>query len=386
MPAIFTTARGGKESVRATAAICTEFGAPLTLTGICVAEPASGEVLVEIAACAICHSDIMFINGGWGGALPAVYGHEASGIVREVGSQVKSVVPGDHVVVTLIRACGACPDCRDGHPVRCHKGQTADTNAVPLTLPDGTVVTQGMATGAFAELVLIHDSQICKIPQDFPLDLASLLACGVVTGLGAVFNTARVRAGSHVAVIGAGGVGLNSVQGAALAGARTVTAFDICDEKLVQAKNFGATHAISAVADDISGQVQDITGGHGFDYVFVTVGAKAVMDAAFDHLAFGGTVVIVGMPASGVMSEYDPGLFAYKSQRILGSRMGGALISRDIPLLIELYRQGRLKLDELITGRFQFDQINRAIAASKAGDALRNVILFPGFSQKDRGK
>lgn len=363
------------------AAICHAFGEPLEIGDLSIAEPAANEVLVDIAACAICHSDMVFMDGGWGGALPAVYGHEASGVVREVGTNVQGVAAGDHVVVTLIRACGACPDCSEGHLVRCDGSQVSGATEGPLSLADGTAVTQGMATGAFAEAALVHESQVCKISRDFPLDLASLLACGVITGLGAVFNTAKVEPGSLVAVVGAGGVGLNSVQGAALAGARSVTAFDIADEKLDQARLFGATDTINVVATDIKARVAKITGGRGFDYVFVTVGMKSVMDAAFDHLAFGGAVVIVGMPASGVMSEYDPGTFAYKSQRILGSRMGSSLISRDIPMLIQLYHQGRLKLDELVTGRYKLDQINDAVASAKAGQALRNVILFPTFER-----
>lgn len=365
--------------MKAKAAICHAFAQPLSIGELLVAEPSENEVLVDIAACAICHSDITFIDGGWGGALPAVYGHEASGIVRSVGSHVQGIAAGDHVVVTLIRACGSCPDCSEGHLVRCDGTRVSGATDQPLTLANGTAVTQGMATGAFAETALVHESQLCKISKDFPLDLASLLACGVITGLGAVFNTAKVEPGSRVAVVGAGGVGLNSVQGAALAGARCITAFDIADDKLDQARRFGATDTVNVVANDIKARVAAITDGRGFDYVFVTVGVKSVMDAAFDHLAFGGAVVIVGMPASGVMSAYDPGMFAYKSQRILGSRMGSSLISRDIPMLIELYHQGRLKLDELITGRYKLDQINDAVASAKAGRALRNIVVLPDF-------
>ncbi len=362
------------------AALCRSFGQQLSLETINIAEPSDQEVLVEVAACAICHSDIIFMDGGWGGVLPAVYGHEASGIVRSVGKHVRGIASGDHVVVTLIRACGACHDCNNAHPVRCEGTHVHGASAQPLTDSQGQAVTHGLLTGAFAEHALVHQSQICKIPKDFPLDLASLLACGVITGLGAVFNTAKIEPGAHVAVIGTGGVGLNSVQGAALAGAGTITAMDISDGKLQAAKGFGATHTINVTSGSVDEQVANITDGRGFDYVFITVGAKPVMDAAFDHLAYGGSVVIVGMPPSGVMSEYDPGTFAYKSQRILGSRMGETRISRDIPMLIELYRQGRLKLDELVSGRYNFEQINEAIASAREGNALRNVVLFPAFS------
>ncbi|MEP0519093.1 MAG: Zn-dependent alcohol dehydrogenase [Hyphomicrobiales bacterium] len=363
--------------MQTTAALCREFGKPLNIETLSLDAPAAEEVLVEVAACAICHSDITFMDGGWGGSLPAVYGHEASGIVRSVGKDVGGLSTGDHVVVTLIRACGDCHVCNASHPVRCEGVNVQGVSSRPLAGEKGEAVSQGMLTGAFAEHALVHHSQICRIPEDFPLDLASLLACGVITGLGAVFNTAKIEPGAQVAVIGTGGVGLNSVQGAALAGAGTVTAMDISDGKLKVAMSFGATHTINVTSEEVGQQVADITDGRGFDYVFVTVGAKSVMDAAFDHLAFGGAVVIVGMPASGVMSEYDPGMFAYKSQRILGSRMGSALISRDIPMLIELYRQGRLKLDELVTGRYKLARINEAITLAKAGQALRNIVVMP---------
>ncbi|MBL4645822.1 MAG: zinc-binding dehydrogenase [Hyphomicrobiales bacterium] len=361
------------------AALCHTFGEPLTIEPINIADPAAQEVLVDVAACAICHSDIIFMDGGWGGALPAVYGHEASGIVRAVGQDVRSVAPGDHVVVTLIRACGDCHDCNGAHPVRCDGAHVHGASEQPLTSEQGSAINHGLLTGAFAEHALVHQSQICKIPKDFPLDLASLLACGVITGLGAVFNTAKIEPGCHVAIIGTGGVGLNSVQGAVLAGAGSITAMDIADSKLQAAKVFGATHTINVTADDMAEQIANITKGRGFDYVFITVGVKRVMDAAFDHLAYGGSVVIVGMLPNGVMSEYDPGSFAYKSQRILGSRMGESCISRDIPMLIELYQQGRLKLDELVSGRYEFEQINEAIESARAGEALRNVVLFPAF-------
>ncbi len=358
------------------AAVCREFGAPLEIEEVQLADPGPGEVEVKLAATAICQSDISYAAGAWGGSLPAVYGHEAAGIVSRVGSGVTSVSPGDPVVVTLIRSCGYCHGCLVGQPVTCDATFPLDELS-PLSDAAGRPIAHGMRTAAFAEYALVESSQLVRIPSDLPLDVASLLACGVITGYGAVTNTASVVPGSHVAVVGCGGVGLNSVQAARHAGAETVIAIDVADAKLAAATTFGATHAINPTSDDVADGVRALTGGRGADYVFVTVGAKAAIDESYSLLATGGAVVIVGMPASGVRCEIDPSELASKSQRILGSKMGSARIEIDIPNLIALYRDGRLKLDELISGRFELQQINEAIASVKAGEALRNVIVFP---------
>jgi Zn-dependent alcohol dehydrogenase len=214
------------------------------------------------------------------------------------------------------------------------------------------------------------------IPNEIAFAAASLLACGVITGFGAVTNTARVPAGATVVIIGTGGVGLNSVQGAALCGAKTIIAIDLSDAKLEAATLFGATHVINPAQQDTVAAVKALTHGRGADYVFVTVGAKAAFDQSYALLAKGGAVVLVGMSATGVMSQIDPGTIANDSQRILGSKMGSSNIQRDIPNLIALYQQGRLKLDELISARYPLEQINEAIAAVNRGEALRNVIVF----------
>ena len=209
-----------------------------------------------------------------------------------------------------------------------------------------------------------------------PLDSASLLACGVITGLGAVVNTARVPAGSSVVVIGTGGVGLNSVQGAVQSGASTIIAIDLLDEKLEAARKFGATHVINAAKEDVVAAVKAATEGRGADYVFVTVGAIKAIEQSYDLMGKGGAVVLVGMTASDVMTEYCPCNIADNSQRILGSKMGSARIQVDIPSLVALYQQGRLQLDELISGRYRLDEINDAIDSVKKGEALRNVVVF----------
>lgn len=357
------------------AAVCRRFGEPLIIEEIEMAPPGPGEISVKMSACAICHSDIMYIDGAWGGALPAVYGHEAAGLVEAVGEGVNTVSVGDHVVVTLIRSCGHCHYCSQGHSVACDTQFNLDEKS-PLRSSNGEVITHGLRTGAFAEHVVVHSSQAVAISPDIPLISASLLACGVITGFGAVTNTANISAGSSVVVIGTGGVGLNSVQGAAISGAATIIAIDISDSKLEVARAFGATHTINVSSANVPGQVRALTNGRGADYVFVTVGAKSAIDSSYELMGRTGSVVLVGMPATGVMSQFDPGTVAAESQRILGSKMGSSRVPVDVPYLADLYLQGRLKLDELISGTYPLEDINEAIASVKSGDALRNVIVF----------
>ncbi len=357
------------------AAVCREFGKPLVIEEVSLADAGPGEVKVKLAATAICHSDISYADGAWGGDLPAVYGHECAGVVESVGLGVTTVKVGDPVVVTLIRSCGHCHGCVRGMPVTCTTQFPLDAKS-PITDKSGKSLVQSMRTGGFAEQVLVHESQCVTIPGNVPMTSASLLACGVITGFGAVTNTARVPAGSHVVVIGTGGVGLNSIQGARVSGARTVIAVDIADNKLEAAKGFGATHGINSSKENVLERVMQLTDSRGADYVFVTVGAKGAFDSSYAMLAKGGSTVLVGMPASGVMSEIDPGTMAAYSQNILGSKMGSARIQVDIPNLVDLYQQKRVKLDELITKTYPLEQINEAIAAVKRGEALRNVIVF----------
>lgn len=360
---------------RINAAVCNSFDAPLSIEQVDLADPSAGEVRVAVKACAICHSDLMYIDGSWGGDLPAIFGHEAAGVVEELGPGVDNVKVGDHVVVTLIRSCGDCHYCRQDKHMLCETTFPLDVHT-PLKATDGTPIQHGLRTGAFAEQVVVDASQVCEIPQSVSADAASLLACGVITGLGAVWNTAQVPAGSNVVVVGCGGVGLNTVQGAAMIGAATVIAVDIVDSKLDAARNFGATHTVNSTSHDSVNAVRSLTDGRGADFVFVTVGAKAAIDSSMSYLAGGGTMVVVGMPATGVMGEYDPGDVAARGQRILGSKMGSSRVSVDIPVLVDRYLRGELKLDELISGRFPLSEINTAIADVRKGSALRNVVVF----------
>lgn len=357
------------------AAICYEFGKPLVVEEIDIDPPQAGEVKVKLAACAICHSDIHYMEGAWGGILPAVYGHEAAGVVTEVGPGVTLTKPGDEVVVTLIRSCGRCYFCAQGQPHMCEA-------AFPLNRENrlhtkaGQAIYQGLRTAAFAEYVVVHQSQVVPVPAKMPLDSASLLACGVITGLGAVTNTAQVPAGSSVVVVGAGGVGLNSIQGAFLSGAQPIIAIDLVNSKLEAAKTFGATHTINPAAENPPDIVRSLTQGRGADYVFVTVGSVKAMEDGLALLRRAGTLVIVGMPASGAKLQLEAVDFADAGQRLLGSKMGSTRLHVDVPKLVALYQQGRLKLDELITARYSLADINQAIAAVKRGEALRNVIVF----------
>ena len=355
------------------AAVCHEFGAPLTIDNVELRAPEMGEIEVQLAAVAICHSDITFMDGGWGGSLPAVYGHEAAGKISAVGAGVVGLSEGDSVVVTLIRACGNCPSCAQGSPTLCETPYDGDQG--PLKTADGGKLHQAMACGAFAEKVVVDQRQVVKIAHDIPKDAAALLACGVITGVGAVINAANLRAGQDVVVIGAGGVGLNAIQGARIAGARRIVAVDMSEEKLAIAKEFGATDGVLAT-DAKPWRAAKAAMGRGADAVIVTVGAIPAYEQAPQYLAYGGQVIMVGMPHSGATAVYEPVMMAAVGQGMTGSKMGDVVIQRDIPWMVDMYGQGRLKLDELISGRWSLDQINEAIADTKSGSAKRNVIMF----------
>lgn len=363
------------EKMTMKAAVCYEFGKPLVIEDLVLDPPQSEEVRVKIAACAICHSDIHYAEGAWGGTLPAVYGHEAAGIVREVGPNVTELAVGDAVVVTLIRSCGQCFYCAQGSSHLCETVFPQDQNG-RLHTQDGTPVLQAMRTGGFAEEVVVHKSQLVKVVEQIPMASAALLACGVITGYGAVVNSAKVAPGSSVVVIGAGGVGLNSIQGAALSGATPIIGVDLVASKLSAARAFGATHTLNPTVDDVPTAVRALTGGRGVDYVFITVGSEKAMSDAVDLLRGGGTAVLVGMPAVGAKMIVEAVNIAASEQKIIGSKMGSTRLQIDLPRLMTLYREGRLKLDELVTQTYRLEEINEAIAAVKRGEALRNVIVF----------
>ena len=358
------------------AAVCYEFGKPLVIEDIELDPPQRGEVKFCIAAVAICHSDIHLLKGEWGRNLPVVAGHEAAGVVEAVGEDVTLTKPGDHVVVSLLRACGRCFYCTTGAPHLC-EGEFALNKESRLRNKRGERIIQGIKTAAFAEYSVVDQSQVVPIPAEVPLDSASLLACGVITGLGAVVNTAKVAPNSSVAVIGLGGVGLNSVQGAVLAGAHPIIALDLLDSKLAVAKEFGATHAVNAgQPEEAINTVKKLTSGRGADYVFVTVGSTVAVMQALDLIRRGGTVVLVGIPAESATVPLRVAHQVWYERRLLSSSMGSTRLSVDVPRLVALYQYGRLKLDELISARYPLEQINEAIASVESGEARRNVIMF----------
>jgi Zn-dependent alcohol dehydrogenase len=359
------------------AAVCHGFGEALRVEEVELRGPGTGEVTVRLAACAICHSDVAFMQGAWGGDLPAVYGHEAAGVVEEVGEGVRRLAAGDHAVVTLVRSCGRCLQCLRGQPALCEQlAEFPLARSSPLAAADGSPIHQGLRTGAFAERVTVDASQVVPVPHDVPLEAASLLACGVITGVGAVVNTARVELGSSVVVFGAGGVGLNVVQGAVLAGARQVIAVDLLANKLEAATAFGATHTLDAGRDDVVAEVLRLTGGRGADYAFDASGAVQAIEQGARVIRRAGTLVLVGIPASGARISLDAVAVADGALRILGSKVGSVRPQVDIPALVDLYRQGRLRLDELISGRWPLEQINDAVASAERGEALRPVIVY----------
>lgn len=358
------------------AAVCYAYGQPLVIEELTIGPPQAGEVQVRLAATAICHSDLHLLHGDWGGRTPVVAGHEAAGTVTVVGPGVTTVRPGDRVVVSLMRSCGRCFYCATGAPNLC-RGSFALDRETRLHTLDGNPVRQGIWTAAFAEMVVVDQSQVIPIPEAVPWSQAALLACGVMTGVGAVLNTAQVEPGSSVVVVGIGGVGLNAIQGAALSGADPIIAVDLLDSKLVAAKSFGATHTVNPAGETkVDRAVKELTAGRGADYVFVTVGTPAAVSQSFRLTRPRGTTVIVGLAELRTKAELPIYFHVMAEKKVLGSFMGSSRLNIDVPRLVQFYLTGRLKLDELISAQYPLDQINQAIAATTTGEALRNVIVF----------
>jgi S-(hydroxymethyl)glutathione dehydrogenase/alcohol dehydrogenase len=361
------------------AALCYEIGKPLVIEEVTLDPLGKGDVKVRMAACAICHSDIHSLKGEHAAPpLPAVPGHELAGYVEEVGEGVTYVKPGDHVVGSIIpEGCGQCYYCRTGLPDMCTTNRLYLYGKGRFTNKKGQRVGQfAGAVAGFTEYAVIPEVNLVKVPDDLPLDRACLLACGVISGWGAVVNRARVVPGSSVAVVGAGGVGLNAIQGAVHSGAFPIIAVDILDSKLETAKAFGATHTVNSkkVEDPIKA-VHEITYGRGADYVFQVVAGIDILRQAFMMSARNGMTVVIGHGFGEKMTAFTPTDFM-GGKRLTGSAMGAARLRMDIPRLIELYEAGKLKLDELISGHYPFAKINEAIAESEKGIDIRNVIVF----------
>jgi len=355
------------------AAVCHRFGDPMTVEEVALASPGEGEVRVRLEACAICQSDVAYAAGAWGGRVPVVLGHEACGLVAEAGPAVPALQPGQRVIVSLIRHCGACERCAAGEPTLCETRFPLDERS-PIRFAGGGPIVQGLRTAAFAEEVVVHASQVVPVPRHLPAASLSVLGCAVMTGVGAAQRAGRVGPGHTVAVIGAGGVGLNAIQGAAIAGADAVIAIDVADEKLAAAEAFGATAVVNARSSDPVAAVRELAGGA--DVAIATAGSARVVEQGLALLRRGGTLVVVGMPASGEEARFDPTLLAQDGLRIVGTKMGSARPADDIPRLVALYEDGRLKLDELVTATYPLEAIDEAVASMRRGEAVRNVIVF----------
>lgn len=357
------------------AAVCYEFDKPLVIEDIQMSEPRVGEVKVRVAATAICHSDIHDIKGELGGPLPFVGGHETSGYVEEIDPGVTSVKAGDPVMVSMLASCGVCYYCRTGQPHLC-VDKFKEPDEPRLHTGKGDVLTQKGNVGGFSEYVLVDQSQIMKIPANMPLDRAALLSCGVITGFGAVVNRTQVKAFQSVVVTGVGGVGVNAIQGAAYVGAYPIIAVDVLDDRMALAKKFGATHTVNAKREDATEEIWKLTDGRGADYVFVTVGSVAAMKQGLGMSGTRGTTVLIGLPNFQDQFCFSPLEIIPNEKNIIGGFMGATNLALDIPNLINMYQNGQLKLDELITGRYPLEKINEAIESTEKGEGLRNVLIF----------
>jgi S-(hydroxymethyl)glutathione dehydrogenase / alcohol dehydrogenase len=343
--------------------------------------PPAGEVLVKLAASGVCHSDYHVLVGEWAAPVPMVLGHEGAGVVHAVGPGVTQVSEGDHVILSWAPSCRVCEFCVSGRPVLCElMNQTA---AQHLSFDGGTRFTRdgepvhGIASlGTFAEYLMAPESGVIRIRQDAPLAPASLIGCAVTTGIGAAINTARVRVGSSVLVVGCGGVGINVIQGARLAGAGQIIAAVVSEDKLALARKFGATHTINGREHDMVDAAKELTGGRGVDYAFEAIGLARTIEQCYEAIVRGGTAVVVGQVADGVRVSIDPFVMSDQEKTLTGSNYGSARPALDFPRILDLYMDGRVELDALVTGRISLDGINEAFAAMGRGEGIRSVIEY----------
>jgi S-(hydroxymethyl)glutathione dehydrogenase/alcohol dehydrogenase len=360
-------------------AVCVEFNKPWVIEELTLDDPGPGEVKVKVAACAICHSDIHSAKGEHSLIpLPAVGGHEIAGYIAEVGKNVNYVKPGDPVIVSIPQnGCGHCYNCMIGKTYSCTNNPLKLAASGRYTNRQGQRLWQfaGDIAG-FVEYTTCSENHVTKIPADMPLDRACLLACGVISGFGAVLNRAKVKPFDSVLVMGAGGVGLNAIQGARFSGADPIIAVDINDTKLDMAAVFGATHTVNNRTEkDPIRKVREITQGRGVDYIFVAVAGIEILRQAFSMSASNGQTVVIGHAGHEMMTSFDATEFV-GGRMLTGSAMGVTRPRIDLPRLVNLYQTGRLKLDELISRHYPFEQINAAMADSSSGDALRNILVF----------
>ena len=348
---------------------------PLTIEDIDIAKPGRREVLIRTTATGLCHSDLHFIEGKYPGPVPAVLGHECSGVVEAVGEDVSYVQPGDHVITCLSVFCGHCEFCLSGHMSICNTPSIRFPPGPSKRLSwRGQPLNQILNLSGFAEQMLVHEHALVKINPDMPMDRAALIGCAVITGYGAVVHTAKVEPGSSVAVAGCGGIGLSAINAAQIAGAARIIAIDTDPIKLNLARAFGATHTINPADGDVVKQVIDLTSG-GVPYSFECVGLKQTAEQCFGMLRPGGAATLIGMIPWGTKIELHGPDFL-RERRIQGSLMGSNRFRTDMPRLIDFYLQGRLHLDQMISGHLKLEQINEGFAALKTGGLARSVIQF----------
>ena len=366
--------------MRMQAAVLWEPGRPVEILEVQLAPPQGGEVLVRIAACGVCHSDLHVVDGDLPEPLPLVIGHEAAGVVTEVGPGVERVRPGDHVVLALVPSCGECESCRAGRPNFCEQGaRMASTGTLAdgtsrLSL-DGTDLRHFNAVSSFAEHAVVPESVAVPIRKDVPLDLAALIGCAVLTGWGGVTRTAGVEPGAGVAVIGCGGVGLSVIQAARIVGAGQIVAVDMRPDKLELAERLGATATVQAKPTaDTARRVRHATGG-GADYAFEAIGREETIREAWDSVRPGGTAVVLGIPPKGTTVAIDAWGFI-NEKTLKGSFLGSASIFEDVPRLIDLYSTGDLLLEELVSDRIALADLPAAFDRLRAGEAVRQVVVF----------
>jgi S-(hydroxymethyl)mycothiol dehydrogenase len=340
---------------------------------IVVPDPGPGEAVVRVQACGVCHTDLHYREGGINDEFPFLLGHEAAGVVEEVGEGVGDVEVGDFVILNWRAVCGTCRSCRRGRPWYCFNTHNA---AQKMTLADGTPLSPALGIGAFADKTLIHAGQCTKVDATAPATAAGLLGCGVMAGLGAAINTGGVGRGDSVAVFGCGGVGDAAIAGAQLAGATTIVAVDVDDRKLEWARRFGATHTCNSTTADPVEFVKSVTGGNGADVCIEAVGNPAVYRQAFEARDLAGTVVLVGVPRPDMTLEL-PFLEVFgRGGSLKSSWYGDCLPSRDFPLLIDLYRQGRLDLDGFVSETIGLDAVEEAFHKMERGEVLRSVVVL----------
>jgi S-(hydroxymethyl)glutathione dehydrogenase/alcohol dehydrogenase len=359
------------------AAVLREVGKPLEIEDVQIDKPGPHEVLIRTVAAGVCHSDLHFMQGDYQTPLPTVLGHESAGVVEAVGSEVRTVAPGDHVITCMTPFCGHCRYCLTGHMNLCASDETAREKTAPQRLSQaGQAMAQYLNLSSFAEQILAHEHAVVAIRKDMPLDRAAVIGCAVITGFGAVTRTSNVKPGETVAIIGCGGVGLSAINAAWLAGAGRIIAIDAQPAKEALARTFGATDFICAGETNPVKAVRALTGG-GVQHALECIGLTATAEQAFAMLDRGGTATIVGMIPVG-QNVQIPGVNLLHERRLQGSFLGSNRFPVDMPRLVDLYMQGRLKLDELISRRIRLDEVNEAFAEMKTGEIARSVIVFDG--------